>query len=74
MADLGFPRGEGANSPGGAPTYNFAKFSQKLHEIERIWRGGGTRLKFYYVDPPLIIPLGGLLDLDRIPPMTRPIC
>ena len=22
---------------GGAPTYDFAKFSQKLHEIERIW-------------------------------------
>ena len=30
-------------SPEGAPTYDFAKFSQKLHEIERIWapRGGG---------------------------------
>ena len=40
----GFPGG-GANSPGGggAPTYDFAKFSRKLHEIERIWlpRGGG---------------------------------
>ena len=24
-------------SGGGAPTYNFAKFSQKLHGIERIW-------------------------------------
>ena len=56
VADLGFPRGGGANSPGGAPTYDFAKFSQKLHEIERIWTpggGGGTRPKFYYVDPPL---------------------
>ena len=21
----------------GAPTYDFAKFSQKLHEIQRIW-------------------------------------
>ena len=45
-ADPGFPQG-GANSPGGAPTYNFAKFSRKLHEIERIWvpggEGGGTR-------------------------------
>ena len=42
VADLGFPRGGGANSQGGAPTYDFAKFSQKLHEIERIWapRGG----------------------------------
>ena len=40
MADPGFPRGGGANSPGvgvGTPTYDFAKFSQKLHEIERIW-------------------------------------
>ena len=27
----------------GAPTYDFAKISQKLHEIERIWA-------FYYVD------------------------
>ena len=29
MADPGFPRGGGANSPGGAPTYDFAKFSKK---------------------------------------------
>ena len=56
VADPGFPRGGGANSPGGAPTYDFAKISQKLHEIERIWApggGGGARPKFYYVDPPL---------------------
>ena len=26
---------------GGAPTYDFAKFSQKLHEIERTWTPGG---------------------------------
>ena len=25
----------------GAPTYNFAKSSQKLYEIERIWTPGG---------------------------------
>ena len=31
------PRGGG----GGAPTYDFAKFSWKLHEIERIWVPGG---------------------------------
>ena len=37
VADPGFPRGGGANSPGGAPTYDFAKIPQKLHEIERIW-------------------------------------
>ena len=27
----------GAPTLRGAPTYDFAKFSQKLHEIERIW-------------------------------------
>ena len=36
VADPEFPRGGGTNSLGKAPTY-FAKFSQKLHEIERIW-------------------------------------
>ena len=41
VADPGFPRGGDANSPGEAPTYEFAKFSQKLHEIERIWTPGG---------------------------------
>ena len=38
VADPGFPQGGGAN-PGGA-THDFAKFSQKLHEIERIWTPG----------------------------------
>ena len=38
----------------GAPTYGFAKISQKLHEIEgNFSRGGGARPKFYNVDPPL---------------------
>ena len=46
VADPGFPRGGGANSPGGAPTYDFDKFSQKLHEIERIWTGGGRVQNF----------------------------
>ena len=41
VADPGFPRAGGTNSPGGVPTYEFAKFSQKLHEIERIWTPGG---------------------------------
>ena len=40
VADPGIPRGGGANYPG-APTYNFAKFSRKLHEIERIWMSRG---------------------------------
>ena len=42
VADPGFPWGGGANSPGGASTYKFAKFSQKLHEIERIWIPRGS--------------------------------
>ena len=33
----------GRQLPGGAPTYDFAKNSQKLHEIERIWAPGGGR-------------------------------
>ena len=45
VADPGFPRGGGANSPGGAPTYDFAKFPQKLHEIERIWTPRGARIQ-----------------------------
>ena len=54
VADPGFPRGGGANSPWGVPTYDFAKFSQKLHEIERIWTPReGVHPKFYYVDLPL---------------------
>ena len=41
VADPNFPRGEGANPPGGgAPTYDCAKISQKLHGIERIWIWG----------------------------------
>ena len=56
MADPVFPPGGGANSPGGAPTYDFAKISQKLHEIERIWAPrGGAHPKFYYVDLPLLM-------------------
>ena len=53
VADPGFLPGGGANSPGGAPTYNFSIISQKMHEIERIWTGG--RPKFYYVDSTLQI-------------------
>ena len=43
-ADPGFPVGGGANLPGEAPTYDFAKFCEKLHEIEKILgrRGGGV--------------------------------
>ena len=41
-ADPRFPVEGGTNHPWGAPTYEFAKFSKKLHEIEKILgRGGG---------------------------------
>ena len=43
-ADTGFPVGGGANPGMGAPTYKFAGFSQKLHEIKKILvrgEGGG---------------------------------
>ena len=39
---------EGAPTPrggGGAPTYDFAKISQKLHEIERIWTPRAARVQ-----------------------------
>ena len=48
--------GERAPTPRGAPTYDFAIFSQKLHEIERIWaspRVGGTHPSRPPSDPPL---------------------
>ena len=45
-ADPGFPIGGGANCTGGAPTTEFAKFSKKLHEIEKnsdlVGGGGGA--------------------------------
>ena len=42
-------------SPTGAPTYDFAKFSPKLHEIERIWtpKGGGGCVPRDPLDPPV---------------------
>ena len=45
-------REEGAPTPGGGANIWFCQNFLKLHEIERIWTGGG-RPKFYYVDPPL---------------------
>ena len=53
VANQGFPRGGDANPPG-VPTYDFAKFSQKLHEIEGIWTPRrGTCPKCYNLDPHL---------------------
>ena len=47
VADPGFLRG-------GAPRYEFAKFSQKLHEIKRISTpGGGGASLVPPLDPPL---------------------
>ena len=43
-ADPGFPIVGGANPlGGGAPTYDFAKFCEKLHEIRKILGHGGVR-------------------------------
>ena len=39
--DPGFPVGGGANPPERMPTYKFARFSQKLHEIKKMGGGGG---------------------------------
>ena len=47
-ADPGFPVWEG-RQPSGAPTYDFAKFCEKLHEIENILGSRGR--------PPLNPPL-----------------
>ena len=56
VADPGFPR-RGEPSLGRTARYDFAKFSPKLHEVERIWTprfgGWGGRLKFYYINLPL---------------------
>ena len=43
-ADSGFPVGGGINprGGGGVPTYDFAKFSEKLHEIEKNFGRGRT--------------------------------
>ena len=53
-------QGEGVNT-------QFAKFSQKLHEIERIWTpggggGGGVRPS----PPPLDSPLGFVTDNAKV--------
>ena len=43
VADPGFPRGGGANSPGGRQHTILPNFPPKLHEIERIWTPRGGR-------------------------------
>ena len=45
-ADLGFPVGGGDNHPGGLPTYEFANFSENLHEIENISGHRGVHAEY----------------------------
>ena len=40
-----FPEVGAPTLGGGEPTYNFGKFSQKLHEIEIIWILEGARMR-----------------------------
>ena len=59
VADLGFPRGGGANSPGGRQHTILPKFSKNCMKLKEFGpRGGGARPKFYYVDPPLLMSPG----------------
>ena len=52
VADPGFSRGGGVNPPGGR---EHAKFSRKLHEIERIWTPRGGRASLTPpLDPPML--------------------
>ena len=62
-ADPGLPVGGCANPPGGGtPTYDFAKFCEKLHEIEKILGLGVPPL-----DPPLCMVLRfNLLNIAKI--------
>ena len=55
VADLGFPRGGGANSPGGHQHTILPKFLKNCMKLKEFGPpgGGGVRPKFYYVDPPL---------------------
>ena len=55
VADPGFPRGGDTNPPGvvgGAPTYDFTKFSQNMHKIEKIWTPSEARVPGIPTPPP----------------------
>ena len=52
--DPGFPVGGGAD-PLGAPTYDFVKFSKKLHEIKTILGRRGVHAGDAPLNPPLDI-------------------
>ena len=52
-ADPGFPVGGGANSSGGALTYNFTKIFQKIcMKLRKFWAVGG-HARSAPLDPPL---------------------
>ena len=54
VADLGFPRGGGANSPEGGHQHRILpKFPKNCMKLKEFGPRGGARPKFYYVDPPL---------------------
>ena len=64
-ADPGFPVGGGADPLGGAPTYDFVKFSEKLHEIEKILGRRGARAGCAPLNLPLMMPSVKLLFLSK---------
>ena len=53
VADPGFPQGGGTNSKDECEKLLFAYFSQKLHEIERIWTLRGHVSLVPLLDPPM---------------------
>ena len=55
VADLGFPQGGGANSPGGRQHTILPIFPENCMKLKEFGPpgGGAARPKFYYVDPPL---------------------
>ena len=63
----------GHQLPLGVPTYDFAKFSRKLHEIEGFWMpggGGGGRISRPPLDPPMIC-IPHLMQHSLIPRMRQ---
>ena len=63
----------GHQLPRGAPTYDFAKFSPKQHEIEIIWTPGGLASLVLPLDPPLggFPSRGGSASLPTLDRMTH---
>ena len=53
VADPGFPRGGGANSPGGTNIRFWQNFPKTAWNWKNLDPRGDARPKFYYVDPPL---------------------